>query len=86
MTQHLKNLRILDLPILPHESNAHTYEGHDIFNLRLKGDLTSNPSIGLTIRNLSDERYATRADYAFGSYRYFVGNEREFYLSLEQQF
>jgi iron complex outermembrane receptor protein len=46
----------------------------------------SNTSIGLTIRNLTDERYATRADYAFGSYRYFVGNEREFYVSIEKQF
>ena len=80
----LEWIRVGDYPI--NESNAHTYEGHDIFNLRLKGDLTSNTSIGLTVRNLSDERYATRADYAFGSYRYFVGNEREFYLSLEQQF
>ena len=46
----------------------------------------SKTSIGLTVRNLTDERYATRADYAFGSYRYFVGNEREFYFSLEKEF
>ena len=80
----LEWIRVGDYPI--NESNAHNYEGHDIFNLRLKRDLTGKTSIGLNIRNLTDERYATRADYAFGSYRYFVGNEREFYFSLEKEF
>ena len=80
----LEWIRVGDYPI--NESNAHNYEGHDIFNLRLKRDLVSKTSIGLTVRNLTDERYATRADYAFGSYRYFVGNEREFYFSLEREF
>ena len=80
----LEWIRVGDYPI--NESNAHNYEGHDIFNLRLKRDLMSKTSIGLTVRNLTDERYATRADYAFGSYRYFVGNEREFYFSLEKEF
>ena len=80
----LEWIRVGDYPI--NESNAHNYEGHDIFNLRLKRDLISKTSIGLTVRNLTDERYATRADYAFGSYRYFVGNEREFYFSLEKEF
>lgn len=80
----LEWIRVGDYPI--NESNAYNYEGHDIFNLRLKRDLTGKTSIGLTIRNLTDERYATRADYAFGSYRYFVGNQREFYFSLERDF
>ena len=80
----LEWIRVGDYPI--NESNAYNYEGHDIFNLRLKRDLTDKTSIGLSIRNLTDERYATRADYAFGSYRYFVGNEREFYFSLEKEF
>ena len=80
----LEWIRVGDYPI--NESNAHNYEGHDIFNLRLKRDLMDKTSIGLTVRNLTDERYATRADYAFGSYRYFVGNEREFYFSLEKEF
>ena len=80
----LEWIRVGDYPI--NESNAHNYEGHDIFNLRLKRDLIGKTSIGLTVRNLTDERYATRADYAFGSYRYFVGNDREFYFSLEKEF
>tara|TARA_B100001109_G_scaffold81942_1_gene66883 strand:+ start:5030 stop:7069 length:2040 start_codon:yes stop_codon:yes gene_type:complete len=80
----LEWIRVGDYPI--NESNAHNYEGHDIFNLRLKGNLMNDISLGFTVRNLTDERYATRADYAFGSYRYFVGNEREFYISLEKEF
>jgi iron complex outermembrane receptor protein len=31
------------------------------------------------IDNLSDKAYATRADFAFGSYRFFGGEERSFY-------
>ena len=68
------------------ERNAHFYKGHDVFNLRAKIPLNENLNFGFSLSNLTDEKYATRADYAFGSYRYFVGHEREFHLSLEAQF
>ena len=68
------------------ERNAHFYKGHDVFNLRAKIPLNENLNFGFSLSNLTDEKYATRADYAFGSYRYFGGHEREFHLSLEAQF
>jgi hypothetical protein len=34
------------------------------------------------LTNLLDEDYAERADYAFGDYRYFVGEPRGLYLQI----
>ena len=36
--------------------------------------------LGLRATNLTDEDYAERADFGFGSYRYFVGQPRGFLL------
>ena len=68
------------------EKNAHFYEGHDIFNLRIQRSLNETTTIALKIANITDERYANRADFAFGSYRYFAGHEREFHFSLNKRF
>lgn len=63
--------------------NAHAYPGHDLFNLRTRVALTGRLSAILRVTNLTDTKYAERADYAFGQDRYFVGQPRSFYLSLE---
>ena len=68
------------------ERNAHFYKGHNVFNLRTKTPINENLSIGIYITNITDKNYANRADFAFGSYRYFVGQKREFYLMLESKF
>ena len=77
-------LKIDDYPI--DERNAHFYKGHDVFNLRAKFPLTEKINFGFSINNLTDEKYANRADYAFGNYRYFVGHEREFHFTFETEF
>lgn len=66
--------------------NKHQYDGHDLINLRIMGSLTRNLSAGLRVTNLTDEDYAERADFGFGSYRYFVGEPRSVYASLEYRF
>jgi iron complex outermembrane receptor protein len=33
--------------------------------------------------NIGDTRYADRADYAFGSYRYFPGTPRQYFGGVE---
>jgi outer membrane receptor protein involved in Fe transport len=38
------------------------------------------------VRNLLDERYAERADFAFGNYRYFPGAGRSVYGSIGYRF
>ena len=68
------------------ERNAHFYKGHNVFNLRAKTPINEDLSIGIYINNIADKNYANRADFAFGSYRYFVGQKREFYLMLESKF
>ena len=66
--------------------NRHRYDGHELVNLRIMGSLTSNLSAGLRVINLTDEDYAERADFGFGSYRYFVGEPRAVYVSGEYRF
>ena len=68
------------------ERNAHFYKGHNVFNLRAKTPINENLSIGIYVNNITDKSYANRADFAFGSYRYFVGQKREFYLMIESKF
>ena len=68
------------------ERNAHFYKGHNVINLRAKTPISENLSIGIYVNNVADKHYANRADFAFGSYRYFVGQKREFYLMLESKF
>jgi iron complex outermembrane receptor protein len=66
--------------------NNHQYDGHDLLNLRVMGSLTRNISVGVRVTNLTDENYAERADFGFGNYRYFVGEPRSVYASLEYRF
>ena len=68
------------------ERNAHFYKGHSVINLRAKTPINENLNIGIYVNNINDKSYANRADFAFGSYRYFVGQKREFYLMLESKF
>ena len=62
--------------------NEHGYEGHNLLNLRLNYQLSNSTQISARIMNLSDEDYAERADYSFGSDRYFVGTPATLYLGL----
>jgi iron complex outermembrane receptor protein len=66
--------------------NNHEYDGHDLLNLRVLGQLTPRLMLGLRVTNLLDEDYAERADFGFGNYRYFVGETRALYVQLEYQF
>jgi len=65
--------------------NEHEYEGHSLLNLRISSELNEHLSGALRITNLTDEDYAERADFGFGSYRYFVGQSRGIYLELRYQ-
>jgi len=66
-------------------ANAHRYPGHNLLNLRgWMAIADSSHTISLRLSNLLDERYAERADYAFGNYRYFPGAGRR--VSVEWQY
>jgi len=66
-------------------TNAHQYAGHDILNLSLQQQY-QDWHLRLRVTNLTDRRIADRADYAFGSYRYFVGEGRGFMAELKRLF
>lgn len=63
-------------------ANEHRYPGHDVWVLRAGYDLSPNIRLHARIDNLTDTRYAERADYAFGNSRYFPGEERAYYVGL----
>ncbi len=62
--------------------NAHEYQGHDLLHLRTQQDFGDSVHAALRVTNLTDENFADRADFAFGSYRYFIGEPRSLYLEV----
>ena len=69
-------------PYWANAANTARYPGHDLLNLRLSW--SPSPALGLALRvnNLADRAYADRADFAFGSFRYFPGRGRSAFLEL----
>lgn len=68
-------------------SNQHSYQGHNLLNLRLRHRFSQQINAGLRINNLSNEDYAERADYsAFQGDRYFVGEPRAVLADLSLRF
>ncbi|WP_372782078.1 TonB-dependent receptor [Litorivivens sp.] len=68
------------------EANSREYGGHDLVNLRLAQGLTKGLELSLRVTNLTDEDYAERADFAFGNYRYFIGEPRSAYVGISAEF
>ena len=64
-------------------ANTARYSGHQLVNIRAGAGVGRNFSVSIRIMNVLDKDYAERADFAFGSYRYFVGEPRSLYTSLE---
>ena len=62
-------------------SNTREYSGHDIFNLRAQKHHGFFTSYAI-VRNAFNERYATRADFAFGNERHFPDEGRTLTIGL----
>ncbi len=62
--------------------NTNEYEGHDIFTLGGRYDLTETLQLSLRMDNVFDTRYADRADFAFGNERFFPGRPRTVFAGL----
>lgn len=67
-------------------ANTARYGGHALLNWR--GAWQASPRVRLFARllNLLDDAYADRADFAFGSYRYFPGMPRQMYVGVSMRF
>ncbi|MFO1408450.1 MAG: TonB-dependent receptor [Steroidobacteraceae bacterium] len=63
-------------------ANEHRYGGYELVNLRGLWRFAPEWTAALRVTNALDERYAARADYAFGTYRYFPGEPRAIYAEL----
>ena len=63
-------------------ANSRRYEGHTLLHAALDYDIDSEWQVGLRLRNLTGKRYAERADFAFGNYRYFPGAGRLAFVNL----
>ncbi|WP_299072261.1 TonB-dependent receptor [uncultured Paraglaciecola sp.] len=66
--------------------NTAEYSGHNLLNLRAGWQINNQLNISARITNLSNEDYAERADFGFGSYRYFVGEARAIYATIQYDF
>jgi outer membrane receptor protein involved in Fe transport len=62
--------------------NRFRYPGHAIANLRAGTRLAPSLELIVRLNNLTNRDYADRADYAFGSYRYFPGRGRELFAEI----
>ncbi len=67
-------------------SNEHEYEGHNLWQLRGAMQVSAKINLFARIENLTDEKYASRADYAYGSYRFFGGQPRAFHFGVNVNF
>lgn len=67
-------------------ANSNAYDGHNLANLRLRLKVTQSLSTFLAVRNLLNRFYAERADFAFGSERFFPGEARVFSVGLAASF
>ena len=66
--------------------NTETYPGHLLFNLRAAWQFRPTASLSFRLLNLTDRKYADRADFAFGNFRYFPGQPRRAHVTLELEF
>ena len=66
--------------------NENLYDGHSLFNLRAQTQIDNNWRANIRLKNLANQRYAERADFAFGNYRYFSGEGRALYVELQREF
>ena len=67
-------------------ANTVTYPGHTVFGARAGYTFAGGLETFLIIRNLTDEKYADRADVGFGNERYFPGEPVNAVFGLTKTF
>ena len=66
-------------------ANLTPYPGHAVANMRFLWQVARLWQLSLRLDNLSDARYADRADFAQGDYRYIPGRPRSAFVQLQWQ-
>ncbi len=67
-------------------ANTEDYPGHLVGNLRATYEVSNDLETYLIVRNITDETYADRADFAFGNERYFPGEPLNVTVGVRKQF
>lgn len=67
-------------------ANTQDYPGHLIGNLRANYAVSEALETFLIVRNITDEKYADRADFAFGNERYFPGEPLNLTVGIRKTF
>lgn len=62
--------------------NSRRYSGHTLAHLFAEHRFGNRWTTSVRLRNLLDRRYAERADFAFGNFRYFPGPGRSVFVSV----
>ena len=63
-------------------ANSQRYSGHTLWHGFIGYRWNSGWNVDLKLRNLTGRRYAERADFAFGNFRYFPGAGRQAFISV----
>ncbi len=66
--------------------NRFRYPGHTLVNAHWRQSYGEQVYSVVRVNNIEDIDYAERADYAFGNYRYFVGEPRSVFVELGVNF
>jgi len=66
-------------------ANTEDYPGHLVGNVRASYDVSKSLETFLIVRNITDETYADRADFAFGNERYFPGEPLNVTFGIRKQ-
>ncbi|HPF22654.1 MAG TPA: TonB-dependent receptor [Hyphomonas sp.] len=66
--------------------NVNSYPGHTLLGARAAWEWMENNEVWINIRNLTDERYADRADVSFGTPRYFPGEPVNATVGISRKF
>jgi iron complex outermembrane receptor protein len=66
-------------------ANTRQYSGHRLWHGYVEHQLANGWLAGLRVRNILNRRYAERADFAFGNYRYFPGPGRSLFVNLGRE-
>ena len=66
--------------------NQFRYPGHTLVNAQWRQQYGDHVYSIVRVNNLADVDYAERADYAFGNYRYFIGEPRSVFVELGVDF
>ncbi|MBA3067037.1 MAG: TonB-dependent receptor [Hyphomonas sp.] len=67
-------------------ANLAAYPGHTVLGARAAWEWQGDMDLWINVRNLTDERYADRADVSFGNPRYFPGEPANATFGLTKKF